>query len=310
MEEHERWNYEPAFVPRPGEHGMPENLDEVDPATIRLESICGGVDDSQPVEQYDGTLGVTRAFVDAHQTPVGQLQWNADLASKYADPGNVAGVRWCSGTLISEDLFLTAGHCFDREGGGWRRPKVDGADGVISSEEIATNMHVNFNFQVDPQGDLRQEQSFPVLELVENRLGGLDYAVVRLGGNPGSAFGWTRLSERDARDGEMLCIIGHPAGLPKRIEAGPVTHLHDDRVGYNSIDTLGGNSGSGILLSPEGTLVGVHTNGGCDAAMIGHNHGYRISSLRASSPTIRRFAPGRGGLWDAIVAFFRRLFPF
>ena len=49
------------------------------------ETICGTTDDSQPVEQYDGSLGVTRAFVDTHQAPVGVLRWHTNLASIYTD---------------------------------------------------------------------------------------------------------------------------------------------------------------------------------------------------------------------------------
>lgn len=63
-----------------------------------LESICGATDDSQPVEQYDGTLGVTRAYVDAHQKQAVQVQWNAGLGGVFTNPGNVDGVRWGSGT--------------------------------------------------------------------------------------------------------------------------------------------------------------------------------------------------------------------
>jgi V8-like Glu-specific endopeptidase len=284
-DEHRHWYFEPEFVPHPGEHGMPEHID--DPAAIAIESICGGVDDSQPVEQYDGTLGVTAAFVNAHQGPVGQLQWNDNLAALYTNPGNVSGVRWGSGTLIANDLFLSAGHCFDQTGGGWQRPRTNGTMNVIQPAEIATNMHVNFNFQVDPAGNLRAEQQFPVTQLVEYRLNGLDFAIMRLGGNPGAAFGAANVSTTDAAAGDMLCIIGHPAGLPKRIEAGPALHLHDVQIGYDSIDTLGGNSGSGILRAADGLIVGVHTNGGCDNVAIGHNHGVRISSILAASPTIQ-----------------------
>jgi V8-like Glu-specific endopeptidase len=27
--------------------------------------------------------------------------------------------------MISNDLFLTAGHCFDQTGGGWERPRIN-----------------------------------------------------------------------------------------------------------------------------------------------------------------------------------------
>ena len=102
------------------------------------ETICGTTDDSQEVEQYNGTLGVPVAFVNAHQSPVGQLQWNNNLATIYTNPGNVAGVRWCSVTLITNDLFLTAGHCFDQNANGWQLPLQNGTTNVIQPADIAT----------------------------------------------------------------------------------------------------------------------------------------------------------------------------
>jgi len=257
-----------------------------------LETICGGRDDSQPVEQYDGTLGVNIPFVTAHERPVGMIQWNDNLSSIYTNPGNTSGANFCTGTLVSNNLFLTAGHCFDQTGGGWIRPKDNMTGTTIPSSEIATNMHIQFNRQDDPSGNPRAEQSFPILELVEYRLEGLDFAIVRLGGNPGGTFGVTQVSTTDANVGNMLCIIGHPAGVPKRIEAGPTTDLHGARIGYNDIDTLGGSSGAGILRASDGHIVGIHTNGGCSGSGPGpdnsHNHGVRITSIIESSPTLRR----------------------
>jgi V8-like Glu-specific endopeptidase len=268
-----------------------------------LESICGTTDDSQPVEQYDGTLGVTVAFVNGHQAPVGQVQWNANLGSIYTSPGNVSDVRWGTGTLITNDLFLTAGHLFDQTGGGWIRPLQNGTLNTIAPAEIATNMHVNFNYQVDPAGTLRPEQRFPVVALVEYRLGGLDFAVARLGGNPGGAFGFTQIAGADAVAGEEICIIGHPAGVPKRIEAGTVLQIAGDYLQYDDIDTLGGNSGSGVVRETDGLVVGVHTNGGCNAAGTGSNSGVRIAAITAQSPTLQGLGPTRKVLDDLTIKF-------
>src|SRR5258708_3812054 len=82
-------------------------------------------------------------------------------------------------TLISNDLFITAGHCFDQTGGGWERPRVNGTANIISSAQIAQAMHVNFNYQVDPSGNPRPVSVFPITQLIEYRLGGLDFAIVR-----------------------------------------------------------------------------------------------------------------------------------
>jgi len=283
---------------------------EVDEYTAIIETICGATDDSQPVEQYDGTLGVTQAFVNTHQRAVGQIQWNANLAAIYTNPGNVSGQRWCSGTLISNDLFLTAGHCFDQTGGGWQRPRVNGTTNVISPAEIATNMHVNFNYQVDSAGNPRPVSEFAITQLIEYRLNGLDFAIVRLAGNPGATWGRTAVATNDANAGDMICIMGHPAGVPKRIEAGPALAPSGNLIRYDDIDTLGGNSGSGVLRASDGRIVGVHTNGGCTAASpdgANANFGQRIVSLISASPTLQALTQPTVKAIDDPVATIRAL---
>lgn len=283
---------DPLFVPHLEELGITAESVAAggDAYSAILESICGVRDDSQPVEQYDGTLGVTTAFAAAHQAPACQVQWNANLASIYTNPGNVSGERWGSGTMVSDNLFLACGHLFDQSGGGWNRPRQNGTSNIIPPQEIARNMRLNFNYQVDPAGNLRPEQSFPILELIEYRLGGLDMAVCRIGGNPGAIFGRTLVSTTDAASPDVICIIGHPAGQPKRIEAGPTTRIDGNLIRYNDIDTLGGNSGSGILRASDGRLVGIHTNGGCTSSSPGDggtNFGQRIAAVIAASPTLQ-----------------------
>jgi V8-like Glu-specific endopeptidase len=288
-----------AIIESPAVHLEGAAVDDDYP--LILETICGATDDSQPVEQYDGTLGVPATFVNAHQAPVAQVQWNDNLASIYTNPGNVSGARWGSGTMISRDLFLTAGHLFDQTGGGWERPRTNGTTNIISPQEIALNMRLNFNYQVDASGTLRTAQSFPITQLVEYRLGSVDFAICRISGNPGNTFGWTDVATADAALNDMLCVMGHPAGVPKRIEAGPATGFNGNQILYNDIDTLGGNSGSGILSGVSGQLVGVHTNGGCNAAGTGSNFGQRITAIRRNSPTLQSLVTATTHVADVIL---------
>jgi hypothetical protein len=257
---------------------------------IAFESVCGAKDDSQHIEFYDGTLGVTRDFVEHFSPPVGQLQWNADLPQRFSGagqaPGNVNDVRWGTGGLMTTELFITAGHCFDSEGSGWVLPSRDGF--TIQPAEIARLMHVNFNFQLNRETQQpRPEDRFPVLELLEHRVGGLDYAIVRLGQNaegalPGQKYGTLSVAGGDLTAvGAMLCVIQHPNGSPKKIEAGPLLNNNGGRISYDSIDTLGGSSGSPII-SQTGEVVGVHTNGGC-TAFSGANFGVAIGAIRRFS---------------------------
>ncbi len=78
--EHHHWEFDPIFVPHPEDLGLPDDWEDR-VGDFDIESTCGPNDESQWVESYDGTLGVPQAFVNAHQGPVGQLQWNDNLAT-------------------------------------------------------------------------------------------------------------------------------------------------------------------------------------------------------------------------------------
>ena len=232
-----------------------------------LESQCGATDDSQDVEPYNGTLGVTQAFVSDHQAPVAVIRTST-------------GVGWCTGTLISRSLLLTAGHCFASPPAGQ------------TSAQFAQSMTAVFNFQNDTAGNPRTTTSFAITALEEINQGGADYSIVRLANSPGNTFGLTHIARQDIALNKTVAIIGHPAGVPKRVEAGAVTVLDANTIGYNDIDTLGGNSGSGILDAATGNIVGVHTNGGCTTTG-GYNYGVPISKLRKASPRIRSLSASR-----------------
>ncbi len=152
-------------------------------------------------------------------------------------------------------------------------------------------MRVNFNYQLnDETSEVRPGDPFLVEELREYRLGGHDFALVRLGRNdagqlPGEVYGTLQLAAQDLTEEDaMLCLIQHPSGRPKRVEAGPMLHNTAGQIAYDSLDTEGGSSGAPIL-STAGEIVGVHTNGGC-RAFSGFNFGVAIGVIRQASSLI------------------------
>ncbi|GMM86715.1 FG-GAP-like repeat-containing protein [Pseudoalteromonas sp. MTN2-4] len=220
------------------------------------ESICG-VDDLQHVERYNNRYanwGYTQNYVDTQQRSVGALKNRAS---------NTAG-SYCTGTLISNDLFLTASHCVDSN---------------------VVNDVVAFNYQLPSNSNtVRTQQFFDVTEIVEDGAdlnGRLDFAILRLDGNPGNTFGWK--SVQTSVPGDVM-IIQHPRGEAKQTDAGTDVVVSGNRVLYGDLDTEPGSSGSGVL-NRAGEIIGVHTNGGCRATS-GRNSGYTIAGITAVSSVL------------------------
>lgn len=261
------------------------------------ESACNHASRLQDVEVYDGSYGVTSAFVARHRRAVGLLYWKSDLAVRYREQaGNVSGQGWCTGTLIDEDLFLTAGHCLDNvNAGGWRLPREKG--GIpLSPSDLAREFMVAFRYEAAAQPALTAPvEDVEVVRLEEYRLGGVDYALLRLANAPGLRHGVARLSAVDTTRQAPIVILQHPMAELMKIGGGSVAAISGGKLSY-VIDTKPGSSGAGILDARSGKIVGIHTDGGCTKKG-GANFGPTIGAIAQASPIVR-------GLLDTSRDFF------
>lgn len=219
------------------------------------ESICGK-NEMQPVADYDGSRGQPVEFVASHEQAVAAMAYGTPEKSK----------KYCTGTMISEDLFLTASHC------------IDGT---------TLNDYVVFNYQkLRGTSDMATPEHVKIIAVVEQTLGGLDFGIIKLAGQPGLKYGFTHIDTSEVLNGALLTIIQHPSGNPKMVDVGHrVGTRQNVYMTYGDLDTEPGSSGSGVL-NDTGVIVGVHTNGGC-TSVGGENAGVMMTEIAKVSPTIQ-----------------------
>ncbi|MEE9334909.1 MAG: trypsin-like peptidase domain-containing protein [Granulosicoccaceae bacterium] len=206
------------------------------------------------------------------QASIGQLCWGSDLANHYNklgdSAGNISGVAWSNGVFLSDEYFLTAGHCFDR-GGGWQRPNHYGE--VSSPNTIALLFNV-----CRRNTDGKNDSWLQVEELIYHRPSGLDYAIVRLTEHNGSAPASLNVltldlasSIQDDHDSELIGTDAFLVNyLPSKLAQGSaengfhqvqITQHEQSQISFTSLaddNTLSGTP----LVTREGAIVGIKTS--------------------------------------------------
>jgi len=161
---------------------------------------------------------------------------------------------WCSGTLIDDDLFLTAGHCISSQS------DCDGTAFVFDYKMLDADTPVT----IFPEDDVYYCVEIVAHSEDESGTWNDDWAIVRVDrpivGHEPTPMRRTGLIE----EGDSLVVMGHPTGLPVKIEPGG--HVTNDPCAtleyfLANTDSFGGNSGSGVWnhdgpgMSLEGILV-------------------------------------------------------
>ncbi|NTX16286.1 trypsin-like peptidase domain-containing protein [Myxococcus llanfairpwllgwyngyllgogerychwyrndrobwllllantysiliogogogochensis] len=163
----------------------------------------------------------------------------------------------CTGTLIEAlagPVVLTAGHCVG----------------------LGDRSFVVFNFEDEPDGDPLMTDGTVIEQALEP-----DYALIQLDVLPQVAP--LKLTTRAS---ERLAIIQHPRGRRKVIAEGRYVDSCNQLVYYSDLDTLVGSSGAGVL-NRQGHVLGIHTDGDCDAKDSSTNRGWTAEVIVEASPHLQ-----------------------
>lgn len=171
---------------------------------------------------------------------------------------------FCSGTLIADDLVLTAGHCFEDRDTCSTTSFVfgyynDAADTLhpITSSDVFTCKEV-----IAQRYDRISKQEGADTPYQPN----LDYTIVRIDRSAAPRFtpARVRTAVEALPEHQGLAVIGFGNGQPAKIDAGgKVVANNAERLDYfdASLDASWGNSGSGVFDLATLDLVGIHVRG-------------------------------------------------
>jgi V8-like Glu-specific endopeptidase len=198
---------------------------------------------------------------------------------------------FCSGTLIDDNLVLTAGHC-------------------ITSANDCSNTRFVFNFYRTGANTLQTVTTadvFSCQQIVARQQSvvngqNLDFAVVRIdrAATPRFTPAPVRVGNTPLTVGQNVAVIGSGSGIPFKIDAGG--SVRDARSGVldffvASTDTFGGNSGSGVYETATNTVAGIlvrgetdyRANGSCNVVNTCTETGCRGEDITYVHPAIAAF---------------------
>ena len=161
-------------------------------------------------------------------------------------------VAFCSGTLVDDDIIVTAGHC-------------------LADERGCRATRFVFDFFYEAEGRLATIDGDDVYGcgelLVTHNDGNLDFAFARLD-RPVVNRMPARVRSEDLAlpQGAPVTLVGFPGGVPVKIDGGG--HVIDPRAFRRdwfqaTMDAFGGNSGSGVF-DADGRIAGILSRGATD----------------------------------------------
>jgi len=216
-------------------------------------------------------VSAVKAGVCDHD-PSGQSICGDTDDRQYSNDVRAGRIGGCTGWLISEDVFIQAGHCGTPSSSA--RIHFINTSGSAPAEDqyavdVASYQGINGGVGND----------WGAGRLLPNSATGLLPGVAQSAKCDGEGCGWYNLGTvPDQTAGNNIRITGYGTAATdsryQKTHIGALTTIGSTSLSYVP-DTTGGNSGSPVIHEETGDAIGVHTHGGCSATG-GSNSGTRI----------------------------------
>ncbi|MBL8923645.1 MAG: trypsin-like serine protease [Myxococcaceae bacterium] len=163
---------------------------------------------------------------------------------------------FCSGTLIDDDVVLTAGHC------------IENASDCASSRFVFRYARSSAStLETVTSADVFSCASIITRSLTTTAQGVSDFALIRLDRPAAPRFtpAPVRLSSSPLVTGQRVGVIGSGSGVPFKIDTGGMVRDRGTGVDFEvTTDTFGGNSGSGVYELDGYSVAGILVEGDTD----------------------------------------------
>ncbi|MEW5951209.1 MAG: trypsin-like serine protease [Elusimicrobia bacterium] len=171
---------------------------------------------------------------------------------------------FCSGSLVGEDLIMTAGHCITDEnkcadtkivfGYAVKSPNSQAVTSMPASEVYTCKKIIKRQLGPEPTPDNPEGIGL-----------GPDYALIRLDRKVSGHKPLKINRAGNLTKGTPLFVIGHPVGLPVKLaDDSKVRDTEQDGYFIADLDTFGGNSGSPVFNASTNLIEGILVRGDTD----------------------------------------------
>lgn len=206
------------------------------------------------IDRTDGTTPALTPTADETNEPITNYAPESTFAKLGKAVGRLdiltdAGVFPCTAFIVDDEHILTNYHCI---------PGITEDSRVGATRVDAALFWTGYTQQGVEEG----ARNYTVLPVPVEADKALDYAVLRVIGDPAAEWGKLDLASADPVDGAPYFIVGHPLGESQRISRDRCRANRPAVSGgrlLHTCNTLPGNSGSPVIDNDTQLVVGLHS---------------------------------------------------